>query len=114
MHDLSIERDRDRIASLNDMFRRSFVGGSLVITSGLQVCGPLFVRTALKAVRDFEDFPVENDPHGEHDAGDRVVFEQQIIWKIDYFDPSMTHGSEDPADIEHTRRVLTVILAVEC
>jgi hypothetical protein len=113
MHDLSIERDRDRIVSLNDMFRRSFVGGSLVITAGLQVRGPLFVRTALKAVRDFGDFGSDNDPHGEHDAGALIVFEQQVLWKIDYFDPGMTQGSDDPADVECTRRVLTVMLADE-
>ena len=110
---LSTEQDRERIVQLNDSFRRTFVGGSLVVTAGLQLRGPLFVRTALKAVRDYEIFSAENAPRAEHDMGVLTVLEQQVIWKIDYFDPSMTQGSEGPADVERTRRVLTVMLADE-
>jgi len=113
MHDLSTELDRERIVQLNDVFRRTFVGGSLVITSGLQRRGPVFVRDALKAVRDFAEFTADSDPHGEHDMGVLCVFEQHVLWKIDYFDPSMTQGSENPADAEQTRRVLTVMLSDE-
>jgi hypothetical protein len=113
MHDLSSERDRKRIVQLNDVFRRTFVGGSLCITSGLQLRGPTFVRAALKAVRDQEEFSRDNDPNGEHDFGALTVYEQQVFWKIDYFDPTMTRGSENPADAERTRRVLTVMLADE-
>lgn len=110
---LSTEQDRERIVQLNDSFRRTFVGGSLCITSGLQLRGPTFVRAALKAVRDLDEFSSDDDPHGEHDFGALTVYEQQVFWKIDYFDPSMTQGSEDPADVERTRRVLTVMLADE-
>ena len=38
---------------------------------------------------------------------------RKVFWKIDYYDPTMTQGSDDPASLALTRRVLTVMLAEE-
>ncbi len=71
------------------------------------------VQAALAAkVRAYE-FSGDDDPHGERDFG---VFEhqgQKLFWKIDYYDPTLSFGSEDPTDLSKTRRVLTMLLASE-
>ena len=51
-----------------------------------------------------------------HYAQDLALFEhngQRIFWKIDYYDRSLSQGSEDPADPKQTVRVLTIMLADE-
>ena len=61
----------------------------------------------------FSAFTPENDPHGEHDFGAFDHKGDTIYWKIDDYDPTLTHGSEDPSDARQTRRVLTIMLASE-
>lgn len=102
-----------RIAILNDAFRTTFLGGTICVTAGLHELGPDFVRNALKAIRDFDTFDGDNDPHGEHDFGMLTLEGRRLYWKIDYFDPTMIFHASDPADVETTRRVLTVMLSEE-
>jgi Protein of unknown function (DUF3768) len=49
--------------------------------------------------------------HDEHDFGSFELGNNKFFWKIEYYDKSMTYGSQDPADPELTTRVLTVMLA---
>jgi hypothetical protein len=98
---------------LNDAFRTTFLGGTVCVTAALHECGADFVKAALKAVRDFSAFDAGNDPYGEHDCGALTVEGRRVLWKIDYFDPSMLHHAPDPADREATRRVLTVMFPEE-
>lgn len=108
-------RDRSRqIACLNDSFRTTFIGGTICITAGLHLIGDEFVKAALLAARQFTVFDEDNDPHHEHDFGAMEVDGRRVLWKIDYFDPTMTQESADPASLGLTRRVLTVMLAEEC
>jgi len=103
----------DRIRELNDAFRRTFVGGAVMITAGIEAM-PLDQRRALlQKVRGFEAFGEDNDPHGEHDFG--VVDEagERYFWKLDYYDRTMESGSPDPADPSVTTRVLTIMRADE-
>jgi hypothetical protein len=75
---------------------------------------PLVVKShVLIQVQRFADFNADNDPHGEHDFGSFEIAGEKFFWKIDYYDSDMTFGSEDPADPEKTRRVLTIMLAEE-
>ena len=109
-----LELDSSRkIALLNDSFRTTFLSGTVTVTAGLHLLGEEFVKAALLAVREFCSFTEDNDPHGEHDFGALTVEDRKLFWKIDYFDPTMTTGAEDPANVASTRRVLTVLLAEE-
>ncbi|MBB5753787.1 DUF3768 domain-containing protein [Prosthecomicrobium pneumaticum] len=102
------------IADLNDVLRMTFIGGRVMITSGIDAL-PFPVRESIVAkVRTFDAFTPDNDPYGEHDFGSfRQDGAGTIFWKIDYYDPTLTGGSEDPADPKKTARVLTIMLARE-
>jgi hypothetical protein len=60
---------RDRIRALNDAFRRSFVGGTVVVTAGFESLHSDRRRSILARIRAFDNFNEDNDPHGEHDFG---------------------------------------------
>jgi len=50
------------------------------------------------------NFCTENDPYEEHDFGAFDVDGHTIFFKIDYYDPTLTYGSNDPADPTVTHR----------
>jgi hypothetical protein len=102
-----------RIRDLNDWFRRSFLGGKVVMTRGVADFEPTRVVMLLDRVRRFEAFTPDNDPHDEHDFGAFEEGGDRFFWKIDYYDRSMEFGSPDPADSAVTARVLTLMLADE-
>jgi hypothetical protein len=52
----------------------------------------------------------DNDPHGERDYGSFDLQGRRIVWKIDYYNPWLTGGSEDSSDPLQTCRVLTIML----
>ena len=84
-----------------------------MLTSGVQAKGPIFVLSVVNAVRAFDAFASDNDPHGEHDFGAFEICGERLFWKIDYYDRDLRYGSPDAADPAVTRRVLTVMLASE-
>ena len=59
----------ERIRALNDAFRRTFVGGAVMITAGVEAMPRDQRRVLLEKVRTFDAFTDDNDPHGEHDFG---------------------------------------------
>lgn len=113
--------ETQKIRELNDAFRAETTAMSgawfgslqLIVTRGVQGRGIPFVTRALAAVHAFCDFAPENDPYGEHDFGAFTLEGARLYWKIDYYDPSYDHGSDDPSDGDKTRRVLTILLAEE-
>jgi hypothetical protein len=100
------------IARLNDCFRRH-PGPGWMVTASVNAKGPIFVLAATSAVRAFDAFADDNDPHGERDFGSFEVGGERLFWKIDYYDQDLRYGSPDPADPAVTRRVLTIMLASE-
>lgn len=103
----------ETIARLNDALRQHGRGGAVMVTRGVRTL-PLFEPAELvQALASYNSFDPDNDPHGERDFGDLTLFGHDLLWKIDYYDPSLRYGSDDPADPSKTQRVLTVMLASE-
>ena len=103
----------DRIRELNEAFRRTFAGGKVMVTSGVDELPDCVKAEALRQVATFSDFTTDNDPHGEHDFGSFRLVGRKFFWKIDHYDREMIDRSEDPADPEKTTRVLTIMIASE-
>ena len=102
-----------RVRELNDTFRRSFIGGRVVMTAGVNGLAPEIRSRVIEKVQAFDSFTADNDPYLEHDFGSVEEAGEKFFWKIDYFDPSLTGGSEDAGDPTKTARVLTIMLAAE-
>jgi hypothetical protein len=103
----------DRIRDLNGDFRRTFVGGVVLITAGVEAMPDEQRRSLLAKVRAFDTFTEDNDPHGEHDFGAVDEGGIRYFWKVDCYDRAIEFGSPDPADPAVTTRVLTIMRADE-
>jgi hypothetical protein len=77
---------RDRIRAFNDAFRRSLVGGTVVVTAGFDSLPSDSRRLILARIRAFDNFNEDNDPHGEHDFGLIEDGDVRCIWKIDLYE----------------------------
>ncbi len=101
------------ISRLNDLLRTQGIGGRVVATIGVQSLNHAVRGKVVEAIRVYDDFGGDNDPYGEHDFGSVEVSGKKYFFKIDYYDPSLQRGSEDPADPEKTTRVMTIMRADE-
>jgi hypothetical protein len=106
-------RNTDRIRQLNDAFRQSMSGGRVLMTHGVAAMANGRIARLAQIVRTYDQFGPDNDPHGEHDFGSFEEGGDRFFFKIDYYDPTLAYGSEDPADPSRTVRVLTIMLASE-
>lgn len=84
-----------------------------MMTKGVIALGRAKQIAILDAVAAFDGFDVDNDPYGEGDFGALQVEGERLLFKIDYFDRSLTGHSPDPADASVTTSVLTIMLAEE-
>jgi hypothetical protein len=107
------ETTTNKIAQLNDQFRRTFSGGQVMTTASISELDVISQAKIFKLVREFDNFTESNDPYGEHDFGTITLNNQKIFWKIDCYDKTMEFGSENPADPSVTTRVLTIMFASE-
>lgn len=110
---LESESPSNKIAVLNDAFRKTFSGGKVMMTAGVDALPDMVKCGALHEVATFNAFNEDNDPYGEHDFGSFELCSRKFFWKIDYYDKELLCGSEDPGDPEKTTRVLTLMLASE-
>jgi hypothetical protein len=69
-----------------------------MLTAAVAELDPEKKAKVLEAVRTF-------------DAFDEGIDGVRFFWKFDYYAPDMRHGSDDPNNVEQTRRVLTIGVA---
>jgi benzoyl-CoA reductase/2-hydroxyglutaryl-CoA dehydratase subunit BcrC/BadD/HgdB len=105
----------EQIRTLNDRLRQNLSTGigTAVITTGVAALGTEAVTRIVKTIAVYDDFCHENDPYEEHDFGAFEADGHVIFFKIDYYDPTITCHSSDPADPSITHRVITIMLAEE-
>ena len=111
-----------KIAEQNDRFRRTWgadftVPGQIVLTRGVADLSPAAKAIIMQRVQGFDVFTEDNDPYGDHGFG-AFEFEiggnsYHIFWKVDLYDTDYSMGSDDPANTQVTRRVLTIMHASE-
>ncbi len=78
-YESSLDRS-DNIARLNDQFRRTFIGGKVLITCGVAALSENDVAAVLDKVHSFNDLTEDNDPYGEHDFGSFIHDGEKIFW----------------------------------
>ena len=76
-------RIQDALRTCTDPILRLIISGQLVITRGIDERGDAFFKSAVAAIRTFNDFTPENDPHGEHNMAFLDVEGERIFLKVD-------------------------------
>lgn len=120
---------KEMIKDQNDRFRSldPAIPGRVFFTQGVQQLlaekdaadvgdaprGGGAAEQLMQAIKAFDTFGEDNDPHGEHDFGCLTFQTERLFWKIDLYDANFEFGSEEPANPEKTRRVLTIMLPQE-
>ena len=102
-----------KIRQLNDAFRRTFIGGDIMLTLGIRMKSEKEVADILERVRTFNDFNKGIDPYFEHDLIAFSYKGEKVYAKIDYYDKQNKMMSKNPADPSITNRVMTIMLADE-
>ena len=103
----------ERIRALNDAFRRTFVGGMVMITAGVEAMPVAQRRSLLQKVRAFDAFTRrQRSPRRTRLRRDRRG-RRPLLLEIEYYDRATEMGSPDPADPAVTTRVLTIMRADE-
>jgi hypothetical protein len=109
-----MQSQAEKIATLNDACRNAMgLAGKVYQTRGIVALSAEDQSAIREKVESFDNFTPDNDPYGERDFGAFDHNGDRIFWKIDYYDTTLTYGSEDPSDPKQTVRVLTIMLASE-
>ena len=111
--EIAARLEANAIAQQNDVFRTNGMQGEdvgkWVLTAAIHARGPDFVAACVAAVRAFDQFTEDNDPYGDHSFGRVEIHGEAVWWKIDLYDAAYEYGSDAPAEIAKTRRVLTIL-----
>ena len=99
------EVSKETIAAKNDMCRRTFTGCRVMLTAGVE--GDANFDKIIQAVKSFDTFTEDNDPHKERDFGKVTIDGEDYFWKVDYYDKDYNFFQEDGY------RVLTIMRSDE-
>ena len=100
----------ERIADLNDLLRKTFIGGRIVITAGIAALPETDRAAILEKVQTFDAFSPDNNPHGQRDFGSFSHNGQRVFWKIDLYEAPFVKAADGAPVVT---RVLTIMLAEE-
>ena len=103
----------DKIRQLNDILRKTFIGGQVMLTTGIRAKSEKDQAEILQKVRSFNEFTKANDPYAEHDYGRFSHNGEDIIFKIDYYNKTYDRMSDDPSNPNITNRVMTIMCGDE-
>ena len=103
----------EKIRQLNDMLRKTFVGGQVMLTTGIRAKSSEDQAEILQKVRSFNEFTKANDPYAEHDYGRFSHNGEDIMFKIDYYNKTYDRMSDDPSNPNITNRVMTIMTGEE-
>lgn len=109
---MTISRTK-KIRTLNDEFRRTMKGGTVVLTPGIRGLPEEDQTEILNQIKCLEDFPQTEDPNQHHGFGCVEHNARKAFFKIDCYDRKLMSASADPANEKTTHRVLTVFLGHE-
>lgn len=97
----------EETARRNDIARKLSL--NVTVTNGATKLPDL--EGLLRNVRAYNEFTAKNDPYEAHDMGFFNWMGVDVIWKIDYFNETLT-CFEDPLS-DTCKRVITVMTAKE-
>lgn len=105
--------DVAEIRRLNDQLRQNLTGGRVLFTGSLagQDAESIMLQHLVLASVRLSEIDPESDTYGEGDFGKIEVKGSKFFWKIDYYDATLSAGSEDPADPRKTTRVMSIFHA---
>ena len=72
----------EAIARLNDALRKTGIGGIVMVTRSVANLPGYDAGALAAALAAYEGFDTDNDPHGERDFGDIIMFGADLLWKI--------------------------------
>lgn len=104
----------NRVAELNDQFRKTGIGGEILPGFSITQLGQDMGRKIFQAVREYNAFG--DDPHDEHNFGIIEIPTDNVagikfFFKINYYDHGRYIGRcSDPSNSEKTLRVMTIDL----
>jgi hypothetical protein len=64
---------------LNDAFRKTFTGGQVMLSAGVDAPAAPLKAQVVQRAREFAEFTDDNDPNGEHDFGNFQLGDQRYF-----------------------------------